>query len=237
MPRTTLPAGSSLVYQTNTSLKTAVTYDPRTTNRVNAFPAAVAAGGDARNGGAPTCADPAASNSSQFTPVSSLETVIERNIGQGCRFGPGGAGGERNEWWANSTISIGTLNDAVTPPAGTGTHYTRNALLRVAFVPGSTTVNYFSCLQRTSDGSARNCDPIGSGSYRIEALGSDRAMFFNGLPAQAMRLTFSRVFVERNGQVYFGFQLPTGRPAATVRLNLPAANALFAQLGLPLLAP
>jgi hypothetical protein len=107
----------------------------------------------------------------------------------------------------------------------------------VAFVPGSTTVNYFSCLQRTSDGSARNCDPIGSGSYRIEALGSDRALFLNGLPAQAMRLTYSRVFVERNGQVFFGFQLPTGRPFATARLNLPAANALFTQLGLPPIAP
>lgn len=233
----TLPAGSELIYQTNVSLKTAVTYDPRSSNRVGAYPSAVAIGGDARGGASPVCANPAASASSQYTPVTSLEALVELNPGQPCRFNPGSSTGERNDWWGNGSVSIGTLADAATPPAGTGTYYTRNALLRVGFVPGTNTVNVFSCLQRSSDGSARNCEPIGSGSYRIVSLGTDRAMHFDGLPAQALRLTSTRVFVERGGEVFFGFQLPVGRAVPSVRLNLTAANALLGQLGLPLLAP
>ena len=237
---TTLPVGSALVYQTNTALKTAVTYDPRATNTAGGYPAAVAAGGDARSNAGVACNVTAAESSRLFAPFTDLDELIARNPGQPCRFNPGsnanGNSGERNDWWNNSTASLGILADVQAPPAGTGNYYTRNLMLRVAFVPGSTQVNYFKCLQR-ADGSARNCESMGSGSYRVERLGDARAMHFSGLPPVALRLGFNRVFVEREGKVYLGFQLPTGQATRTARLNLAAANTLFSQLGLPPLAP
>ncbi len=50
-------------------------------------------------------------------------------------------------------------------------------------------------------------------------------------------MTFTRVFVERGGAVYFGYSSRVGAIVAQVRLNLPAANAMLGQLGLPLIAP
>ena len=52
-----------------------------------------------------------------------------------------------------------------------------------------------------------------------------------GVPAQAAPLTYNRVFVERGGLVYFGYQ---NKPAVTntARLNTVASNALLGQLGL-----
>ena len=55
-------------------------------------------------------------------------------------------------------------------------------------------------------------------------------------PAEVLRLGYTRVFVERGGTVYYGYQATKG-VLQTVRLNLPAANALFAQLGIPQIAP
>ena len=237
---TALPVGSALIYQTNTPLNTAVTYDPRPTNTAGGYPAAVAAGGDARSNAGVACNVTAAQAALLYAAYSSLDELMARSPGQACRFNPGsnanGSSGERNEWWNSSTASLGILTDVQAPPTGTGTYYTRNLALRVAFVPGSTQVNYYKCLQR-SDGSARNCEPMGSGSYSVDSLGDARTLRFKGLPPVALRLGYSRVFVERGGKVYLGFQLPTGQATATARLNLTAANTLFTQLGLPLLAP
>ena len=62
-------------------------------------------------------------------------------------------------------------------------------------------------------------------------------MSFSGLPALVQRVGFRRVFVELGGKVYYGYQGLAGIGTSTVRLNLPAANAVFAQLGLPALVP
>jgi hypothetical protein len=43
--------------------------------------------------------------------------------------------------------------------------------------------------------------------------------------------------IERGGKIYSGFQNNTGGTANTMRLNLPAINALFGKLGMPLLMP
>ena len=62
-------------------------------------------------------------------------------------------------------------------------------------------------------------------------------MTFNGLPAQAQALGSTRVFVERDGQVYCGFKIREGTVSTSVRLNLPAANAMLRQLGMPPIQP
>ncbi|MEO8280618.1 MAG: hypothetical protein ABI564_13060, partial [Ideonella sp.] len=232
----TLPAGSTLAYQTSTPLSSGVSYDVRASGIVSVYPPEVAAGGDARSGGTPACNLPAV-----YAPVANLEELVARSPGTPCKVKPNsnatGTSGERNDWWSNSTVSLGTVANAQTPPAGTGGYFSSNAVVKVAFVAGSNAVNYYSCLQRAVDGSNRNCDRIGGGTYRIETLGDARTMSFTGLPTLALQTGSTRVFVERGGKVYYGYKNPTGTAAPAARLNLVATNALFAQLGLPALTP
>lgn len=61
-------------------------------------------------------------------------------------------------------------------------------------------------------------------------------MTFTALPAAAQRTGCSRVFIERGGKVYFGYQNLNGVNNG-VRLNMVAANAVFAPLGLPPIRP
>ena len=56
-------------------------------------------------------------------------------------------------------------------------------------------------------------------------------MAFNGLPALAQQLKFTRVFVQRSGVVYFGFRGQANLTRSTPRPNLPPAKALFGTLG------
>ena len=51
-------------------------------------------------------------------------------------------------------------------------------------------------------------------------------------PLQSAPLTYNRVFVERGGYVYFGYQ---SKPVVlnTARLNVVAAGAMLTQLGIP----
>ena len=62
-------------------------------------------------------------------------------------------------------------------------------------------------------------------------------MSFNNVPAAFSRLSYGRVFVERGGKVYYGYRNRLGNTVPQVRLNLPAANAMLGQLGLPLIVP
>ncbi len=77
---------------------------------------------------------------------------------------------------------------------------------------------------------------IGNGSYTITTLGDGRAMTLNNPPALALALTYNRVFVERAGKVWFGYQNRTAL-SSRVRLNNTASNALLSQLGLPAVNP
>jgi hypothetical protein len=134
-------------------------------------------------------------------------------------------------------VGIGTLGTA---PVGTGTapgFYTGNTKLRVAFKgTGANQVTYYACKERFNNGSNRNCTPIGTGSYTITTLGDARVMTLNNLPAQASPLTFTRVFVERGGRIYLGYQNKPNQ-SNSARLNLTGTNALFSQLGLPAVDP
>jgi trimeric autotransporter adhesin len=233
----TFPAGSTLYYQASQAQKSAPAYDIGAAAVVNAYTAAVAAGGDARTTAGLACAG---NLTGLFTPVTTLEDLVARNPGHACVFNKGsnadGSSLEPNEWWGNSSASLGIVNAAVTPPAGTGQYYSANASLRVAFTGGNATT-YYRCLLRRADNSQRNCTAIAQGTYAIQTLGDARAMTFTGLPAFAQRAGFTRVFIERGGMVYFGYRNPTGATTNTLRLNMTAANALFAQLGVPAIKP
>lgn len=231
------PAGSQLLHRWATDVSLAITYDVRNANEVSLAPAITAAGGDARGGATPACAVPANQTAS---PAGSLDAVVARVRGTPCIFDQGSqtVGGNTfaslspNEWTGQSTLSFGTLGSAAVGATPQTSYYTANELIRVAFGDGNV-AHYYSCLQRWSDGSPRNCTAIGKGSYTITQLGDGRVLTFEGVPGQAARLGFERVFVERGGQVFFGFR---NRPAANSynpRLNGVAGNALLTQWAIP----
>jgi hypothetical protein len=239
----TFPAGSSLFYQTVTTLGGGPTYDPRDVNRVGVFAADVAAGGDARSGGTPPCS----LTSNVRTPVTTLEELIAGAPGTPCLLAPAtitgvdanGApteysSGSPNEAWGMTTADLGVLGFY---PVGTPAraYYTQNIPLRVAFTGPGTAVTYYACQQRWTDGSTRNCRVIGTGTYAIETLGDGRTMTFTNLPTHTAGLRFARVFVERGGFVYFGF-LTRPYSRVHVRLTLIAANALLTKLGMPVIS-
>jgi hypothetical protein len=225
------PAGSSLFYQANQTATEAIGYD--VTSIVSGYPVNIAAGGDSTA----ACATVTGANALTFyQPVGNLETLIAANPGQACVYGPTTNGMDlSNQWWGNSTISIGSIANALTPPDAT--FFKTTELLRVAFVPAGNVAIYLSCLDRISDGSTRNCTELGRGIYAIQTLGDGRVLTTTNPPPEVLRLGYTRVFVERGGNVYYGYQTVPGAKSTTVRLNLAAANALLAQLGIPVLTP
>lgn len=245
----TFPTNSKLFYQTNTPLTEAISYYPAgansapgTSNTVTQYSAAVAAGGTASAQAAGVaCNSVEASATGVPTASTTLESMIAAKTGTPCVFGPGTFvyGGvtytsdPSNEWWGNSTASLGKLGTA---PVNAGTapgYYTTNTLLRVAFTgSGTNPVTYYACKERFNNGSPRNCTVIGSGSYTITTLGDARALTLNNAPLQTASLNYTRVFVERGGAIYLGYQ---SKPIVTnkARLNATATSALLTQLGVP----
>jgi hypothetical protein len=246
---TVFPTGSKVLYQTNTPLTTAPSYFPGVSNIVRNTSAAVAAGKTTAADTTSACAaiTPTTPQTSYTSQATTLESMVAANPGTPCVFQPNttinvvvssGSGtttatvsaGPRAEWWGNSTVSLGTIGTVQTgvvqsPP---GAYYTTNTFLRVAFAAGNV-AKYYACQQRSTDGSPRNCDAIGTGTYTINTLGDARTMTLDNIPAQAASQTFQRVFVERGGKVYFGFQNKL-TPTNLVRLNQPASNAVLSQL-------
>ena len=126
---------------------------------------AAAQGGDARLSTLECAAPPPA------VDATSLEVMIARSLGMPCIFNPAtnadGTSGATNESWQVTTASMGTIADAITPPAGTGNYYTTTARLRVAFTGANNATTYYRCYERRTPLSTRNCTPIGTGSYNI----------------------------------------------------------------------
>lgn len=234
----TFPAGSVLILQNNLPTATAFSYDPRVVNQVSVFSAAVAAGGDARQTQALACADPAQNANAAMTPATSLEELIGRMPGTPCLFNQGGTAPDLslspNEWWGNSSVNYADRPGLNALPAGTGNHYNTTASIRVSFTGGaSNVVTYHRCYRRAADGGPRNCSVIGRGRYSIQTLGDARVMSFSLPPALATGAGYQRTFVERGGRVYYGWKNPVGVSSQNLNLNLPAANAVLRQLGLP----
>lgn len=231
----TFPEGSRLFYQTGLPTESALAYATRDVDRVGVFAQAVADGGDARSGTV------ACQNAGTEVLATSLEEMVARRPGRPCIFNQtsdaNGASLNPNEIWGLSTVSLGDVPNAIALPPGTSNFYTTTARMRVSFTGAGNGTVYHQCYQARSNGSPRNCSVVGTGTYTITTLGDGRVMTFNNLPAAVERVTFTRVFVERGGVVYFGYRSRVGQATPQVRLNLPAANAMLGQLGLPLIAP
>ena len=241
----TFPAGSRLRLTSDSALQTAVAYYPGRGNQIMVSSAAVAAGKTSASDSAAACAaitpnTPAAQYQEQAT---SLEMLVQRNRGTPCVYSPGTASvtpfngttttvssGARNEWAGQSTLGLDVIGAASTG-GFQSTYYTTNTLVRVGFAASGDGVTYYACQQRSTDGSPRNCDPIGQGTYRITSMGDGRALSFTNLPARMGRLTFENLFVERGGHVYTGYQNKKS-VTSSARLTKVAANALLGHLGI-----
>lgn len=240
----TLPTGSSLVLQTiyNEPLA-AFTYDASSSSRLRVANPDVAAGGDGRANPALACAQVLVTTpiDAYTTFASSLEQVISRNRGTPCVLdqftNENGASLPANERWSEVTVPIGTVPNGVQRPAGTGNHYTTIAWIRVAFDPaGGNAITWYQCFLRTGNDAPRNCSAVGTGVYTIQTLGDARVMTFSDPPLLAARLDYEAALIERAGVVRNGFR-GKGTTVTAPRLNLVAANAFLATLGLPLLVP
>lgn len=234
------PSGSKVYYQVGTPLTEAIAYYPGGGNFVYQYSAQVTAGGDAAAQPAGTGCNAPETATNAAIVTSTFEALVAAMTGTPCVYGQGTfvyggvtyASDVPNEWWGNSTVSVGILGSA---PVGSGAapgYYTGNTLLRIAFKgSGTNPVTYYACKQRFNTGSVRNCTAIGTGSYTIATLGDARVLTLSNPPVQAAPLTYNRVFVERGGRIYFGYQ---GKPIVnnTARLNTVAADAFLAQLGI-----
>ena len=230
------PAGSKLFLQSDLGTETAPAYDARSSNWVTVFSQAVADGGDARAGAV------ACQNAGTALATGSLEEMVSRNPGKPCIFNAqtnaDGTSTSPRYSWGTTSVSLGDVpNYYDTLPAGTGNYYSNNGRMRVAFTGAGNGTTYLECRARRLDNSAQNCIVIGSGTYRVAQLGDGRVMSFDNLPAPVLRVASTRVFVERGGKVFFGFKNPVGIETLATRLNLPAAQAVMAQLNLPSVAP
>jgi len=242
----TFPVGSKLFYQTTTPLTQAFSYYPSGaqnapgfSNVVSQYSATVSAGGDAATQGAGVGCNSTETNGNGINSTT-LEGMIAARAGTPCVFGPGSfvyggvtySSGPQNVWWGNSTVSLGKLGSAPVNSGAAPGYYSGNTHLRIAFKgTGTNPVTYYACQERFNSGSVRNCTSIGTGSYTIQTLGDARAMTFNNPPVQAAALNYNRVFVERGGLIYFGYQ-SKALAKNSVRMNTTASVAFLAQLGI-----
>ena len=240
---TAFPANSRIVYVNGTPTSTAVAYLPRPSQVVRIYSSDALAQANASDCGAITASLPIGQYSQEAT---SLEQMVARLPGKACAYavhnitGLNGAqlsSGPRNEAWGFASVSLGTLGNAslFASPSVATTFFTSNQLLRVAFGPDNT-AKFYSCKQRSWDGSTRNCDPIGTGTYAISTMGDARVMTFQNLPPLAASLGQDRVFVERGGKVYYGYKNKL-TPISQARFNTDAGNALLSRLNIATVSP
>jgi len=240
----TFPSGSKAYYQAGTALTEAIAYYPGASdpagisNVVTQYSAAVSAGGVASSQAAGVACNSTETNG-LGTNTTTLEQMIALASGTPCVYpqAPLVIGGvtyqsdASNEWWGNSTLSIGTV--VLPGSAATPGYYTNATRLRIAFKgAGANAVTFYACKERSVNPSTRNCTAIGTGTYTIQTLGDARVMTLSNAPVQAASLNYNRVFVERGGVIYLGYQSKLG-VVNSARLNLAAANALLTQLGIP----
>ena len=223
---TAFPSGSQIFYQSVNPLTNASAYYPGLSNRVFQSNAALASGTAVACNAVPQAA---------AAEAATLEGLIAVNAGTQCILTATPATtGPRNEQWGATTLSLGLVGTATTGGVQPN-FYTTNTPLRVAF-GAANSAKYYACQQRASDGSIRNCNLVGTGTYSIASLGDGRVMSLTGLPLQAAALTYNRVFVERGGKVYFGYQ-NKATVNNTARLNLAGGNALLNHLGIGAVDP
>ena len=222
------PAGSTVYYYNGADLVNPDAYNTNATDTVAVYRTTAAMGN------ATECAKVTGANFEQFrVRPASLEKMIAQSPGIPCVYGPvansGNDGSTRNEWGSNSTLGIGDVPDAFVSSTGFYRSGVKN--LRVSFADGNV-ANYWLCVYRSSDGSIRNCDAAGSGSYSIATQGDARVLRLTGTPAAGVGLGYTRSFIERDGRVWYGYRSKL-TSTLQIRPNLTASNALFAALGMP----
>lgn len=133
---------------------------------------------------------------------------------------------------AANTASMARLHFPSSCTPATGTTVCPQEGFRVAF-GSSGAATYYLCDYDVSSGVQSNCASAGTGTYSlgVAADGSTPIIKFAGLPASSSIQAYTRVFVERSGHVYYGWQDKTTRYTHT-RLNRVAFEALAAALGI-----
>jgi hypothetical protein len=156
--------------------------------------------------------------------------MVQSHRGVPCVFAPTPLTGPRNEWWTQATVPVAFVPSSLP----SGPYYTGGTMLRASF-PGGNAITFYACQHRL-DGSTRNCNVIGNGTFSIEDMGGARVMRLGTLPAPISGLAWVPLLVERGGKVWAAYQ---NKPVATstARLNLTGLNALATQLGLPTVDP
>ena len=247
----TFPAESKLFYQTNTSLSTAIAYGPSRGNELLNTNAAIAAGNTSASDTTAACASilPSTPQSSYTAPATTLESFIAANPATPCHYSPNSmqvpstsgtpvtvSSGPRNEWWNNSTATMGQLGNApvgVVQQAGWKPSTRPTRCCAWASVPAT----WPSTLPASSaPPMARRAIATRSAPARIRSpRWVTRGSWLANTPPQAASLQ-ERVFVERGGKVRVGYKNRTS-PNSTARLNLQAANALLGKLGMEQISP
>lgn len=128
----------------------------------------------------------------------------------------------------SNTVSMGNLHGS----AACGQALCPQERLRAAFGPANAVALYL-CDLNTQTNSQSNCKPAGTGLYErgLASDGSTPVMRFPGMPTVQAPQTFTRVFIQRNGRVWLGWQdKPTDD--THMRLNRVAFEALAAELGI-----
>ena len=229
----TFPSGSRLYYQSSTPQTIAMAFATGSGNKVKQYSAAVAAG----------VSSATACSGSTFptTNANTLEVMVSSHGGIPCSYaaansfvyaGTTYSSGAPFTWDGNSTLPLGTIGTVALNTGAAPGYYSGNTRIVVAFKgTGTNPVTYLACQERFTDGSVRNCKAIGTGSYTIAKLGDARVMTLNNLPLQAVALPNTRVYVERGGAVYVGYQnkLSVNNSA---RLNTVATKALLTQISI-----
>jgi hypothetical protein len=216
----TFPAGSKLYYFTGTPLVNPDAYGTAASDIAKVFSPALVSG--------ETAACAAFTANTQGTEAATLEEVIAGAPGTPCVYTANPAvHGAKNESWGPTTVGIG---DVTVAPFAVPSDWYRNDFKRYRASFGANhAVTYYECVVRADGTSVRNCSQIGTGTYSIEAKGDARVLRFANLPA--IGRNSDRILVERAGKVHYG-----SRDKLTVsnqlRLNLAAADALLAALGL-----
>lgn len=234
---TVFPSGSKIAYERQVWSDGSMGYDTRRGNVLPVAPAALAAGDAA------ACAAVSSSTAGLAwgAEAMTLDALTARNPGMPCVLPPdsfnGYPSGARNEWWDATTVPLAKLGTATLTGAG---YYSANHLLRASFGANGA-VTYYRCQERMVDGSARNCDAIGTGTATIDALGDARVMDFDGLPYERILADqpggFAQpLLVERGGKVFSGRR---GRAGFWSQgwLNTPAADAVLALVGVAPIDP
>ena len=128
-----------------------------------------------------------------------------------------------------NTLSMGAIHGS----NGCGASFCPQERVRGAFNNDGTASLYLCDVDQTT-GVQSNCNAIGTaGALSTTAVdGATPIMTFSGLPAAVTTQTFTRVFVQRGGHVYFGFQDKPDGATTQTRLNRIAFQALAANLGI-----